>query len=83
VGQGNLPHILYKNNKILDKIIMKIETKDYYWECGDGCCSEYGTILFIDGKEIEDRRFGDTRDAYLYVLEEMLGHEVDYIYEDE
>lgn len=63
---------------------MKIETKEYYWECGEPqCCSEYGTLLYIDGKEVEDRRFGSTDDAYRYVLEELLGHDVDYIYDEE
>ena len=63
---------------------MKIETKEYYWECGEpGCCSEWGTILYIDGKEVSDRRFSSDSDAYRYVLEELLNHEVDYIYDDE
>jgi hypothetical protein len=63
---------------------MKIETKDYHWTCGEpGCCDEYGTILYIDGKEVEDRRFGDAGDAYRYILEELQGHEIDYIYEDD
>lgn len=61
---------------------MKIETKDYHWECSDGCCTEWGTILYLDGKEVEDRRFMSTEDAYQFVLEELLGHEVDIIYED-
>lgn len=61
---------------------MKIVTKDYHWECGDGCCTEWGTILYIDDKEVEDRRFMDAEDAYRYVLEELLGHEVDIIYEE-
>lgn len=63
---------------------MKIETKDYYWECGEpGCCSEWGTILYIDGKKVSDRRFSSDSDAYRYVLEEILNHEVNYIYDDE
>ena len=61
---------------------MKIVTKDYHWECGDGCCTEWGTILFLDGKEVEDRRFMDAEDAYRYVLEELLNHEVDMIYDE-
>lgn len=61
---------------------MKIVTKDYHWECGDGCCEEWGTILYIDGKEVEDRRFMDAEDAYRYVLEELLNHEVDMIYDE-
>lgn len=60
---------------------MKITTKDYYWECGaPGCCTEYGTILYIDDKEVDDRRFMNVEDAYRYVLEELLHHEVDTIY---
>ena len=36
---------------------IKVVHKDYYWECGDGCCSEYGTdsTFFYDGQEIEIR----------------------------
>jgi hypothetical protein len=63
---------------------MKIVTKDYHWTCGEpGCCDEYGTILYIDDKEVEDRRFGNDGDAYRYILEELLGHEVDYLDEDD
>jgi hypothetical protein len=62
---------------------MKIETKDYSWSCADECCHEWGTILYLDGKEVEDRRFSDVGDAYRYILEELQGHEIDYIYEDE
>ena len=62
---------------------MKIETKEYFWECGDGCCTEYSTILYIDGKEVEDRRFCGNWEAYQYVLEEVLGHEVDEIYDED
>jgi hypothetical protein len=63
---------------------MKIETKDYYWTCGEpGCCSEYGVILYIDGKEVEDRRFSSDADAYRYILEEIQGHEIDYIHEED
>ena len=32
---------------------MKIETKEYEWSCGDDCCYEWGTILYLDGKEVE------------------------------
>jgi hypothetical protein len=63
---------------------MKIETKDYYWECGEpGCCSEYGTILYIDGKQVTDRSFSSECDAYRYILEELLGHEIGYIDDEE
>lgn len=57
---------------------MKIETEETSWECGDGCCSRYDTILYIDGKAI-DQLFSCEREAYEYVLTELLGHEVDFI----
>lgn len=62
---------------------MKIQTKDYFWECGDGCCTQYGTYLYIDGKLLEDREFSSSGDAYLYILQEVLGHEIDELYEGE
>lgn len=62
---------------------MKIETEEYMWECGDGCCTQYGTYLYIDGKKLEDREFSDPTDAYLYVLQEILGHQVDFIYNED
>jgi len=61
---------------------MKIETKDYYWDCGDpACCVECGVILYIDGEEV-DLSFGDIGDAYRYVLEHLQGCEVNYIQGD-
>jgi hypothetical protein len=62
---------------------MKIETKDYRWECGDGCCTEYGITLYIDGKEVEDRAFGSIQEAYQYIIEDILGHEVYQLEDDE
>lgn len=60
---------------------MKIRTKDYYWECGEpGCCSEYGTRLYIDDKEI-DERFSNEASAYRYVLETILQHSVETLYD--
>jgi hypothetical protein len=58
---------------------MKIETKEWDYTCGDGCCYNWGVSLFIDGKQIEDREFSDVASAYEYVLVEILGNEVDYI----
>lgn len=58
---------------------MKIETQDWSYTCGDGCCYNYGTTLYIDGNEIEDRTFSSSGDAYEYVLTEILGFEVDTI----
>lgn len=56
---------------------MKIETEELFWECGDKCCTEWSTALYIDGRLVEDREFASAGDAYRYVLETVLGHEVD------
>lgn len=32
---------------------MKISLIDWDWECGDGCCTEWGVDLYIDGEKIE------------------------------
>lgn len=58
---------------------MLIETQDYQYSCGDGCCLNWGTILFIDGKRVEGREFSGSSDAYEYVLTVLLGHDVDYM----
>lgn len=31
----------------------KIQLQPYYYECGDHCCSEWGTDIYIDGKRLE------------------------------
>lgn len=59
---------------------MKIEAKEWYYDHSCGCCSDWGVTLVIDGKEIEDRTFTSTDDAYKHVLEEILGHTVEYSY---
>lgn len=56
---------------------MKIETQDYSYSCGDGCCFNYGTILFIDGVQLDGMEFTGSADAFEYVLTQILGHEVD------
>ena len=32
--------------------IYKIARKPYSYECGDGCCSEYGEKWYVDGREV-------------------------------
>jgi hypothetical protein len=32
--------------------LLKIELKDYYHSCSDGCCSDYGTITTVNGIEL-------------------------------
>lgn len=52
---------------------MKIETQDYCWHKSCGCCTEFGTRLWIN--QVEHREFPNKGLALEYVLE-TLGHEV-------
>jgi hypothetical protein len=63
---------------------MIFETKEYHYSCGEPqCCDEYGVILYIDGKEVEDRVFGSVQEAYQYIIEDVLGHEAYQLEDDE
>lgn len=42
---------------------MKIELKDWEYICSDGCCTDYGTKILIDGVEIE--HYKNTREEPL------------------
>lgn len=59
---------------------MKIRTVEYETTCDDGCCSDWGVKLFVDGLEC-DQTFADVGDALSYLLRN-LGHEVDHEYDD-
>ncbi len=32
---------------------MIVEINEYSYDCGDGCCTNYGTVVTIDGKKLE------------------------------
>lgn len=60
------------------KDVVTISSEEYYYECGDGCCSEWGVdvIIELNGKVILDKRtYGFDVDSVEMVLEE-LGYEV-------
>lgn len=40
-----------KNMKTKHKIKLLQES----WTCGDGCCSEYWTLVFVDGVAVEEK----------------------------
>lgn len=56
---------------------IKIELNDWHYQCGDGCCDEYGVNLILNGKVCDNNQAGDNvEQALLFVLEE-LGYEVE------
>ena len=34
--------------------VLEIEYQSWDWECGDGCCSDYGTRLIVNGCHIAE-----------------------------
>jgi len=44
----------------------KIVVQDYYQECGDGCCVEYGHLWFVNGNHIHSSPCRDS--GWLAVL---------------
>lgn len=60
---------------------MKVELEDYAYECGDGCCTEYGTILYINDEVY--REFWDDISALEHVLTEFFNVTVCYKFTDE
>ena len=50
-----------------------IELREYQFKCGDGCCDNYGTDVYVNGVELELKN-QDTTTIIKQVLEH-LGHE--------
>ena len=56
---------------------LKIELHSYVYNCGDGCCTDYGTQVRVNGVEMDSRN----EDAATIITEILthLGHEVEVI----
>jgi hypothetical protein len=33
--------------------MVKIKLEQWHYQCGDGCCDNYGTNLYLNGKQLE------------------------------
>jgi hypothetical protein len=58
----------------------KIVKKDYYYDCGDGCCTEMGTEWYVDGEFVHRSSCEDN--GWLAVLQQ-LGIEVELTGQDD
>ena len=58
----------------------KIIQKDYYHECGDGCCLDYGHEWYVDGELVHGSPCADS--GWLAVLRH-LGIEAELIGQNE
>jgi hypothetical protein len=54
---------------------VKVELHEYTYHCGDGCCTDYGTLTVVNGKDLPCRN-QDAATILRTVLEE-LGYEVE------
>jgi len=54
---------------------LKIELIDYNYQCADGCCTNYGTITKVNGKELE--LHNQDPSTILRQVLEHLGYEVE------
>jgi len=59
---------------------IQISLSDYYYDCADGCCTNYGTITKVNGVELECHN-QDTETIVIQILEH-LGYEVEILYTD-
>lgn len=57
------------------KTKIKITLDEYNTTCGDGCCTDYGTVTYVDGVEMPCHN-QDTPTVVTQILEH-LGYEVD------
>ena len=66
------------------KIKIKLENWDY--TCGDGCCTDYGTKLLLNDKELEhpnpeiwdNSYLGDDVQTALHAVLKELGYNVEF-----
>jgi len=56
---------------------IKIELEEYYYNCSDGCCTNFGTITKVDGIELHFHN-QDTGTIIQQILEHI-GYEVELI----
>ena len=62
-----------------DVITLKIEFEDWHYQCGDKCCDNYGTDIYLNDKKLDEQYAEDSKNALKAVLSE-LGYAVDINY---
>jgi len=61
----------------MDKQKIKIEIDDWMYDCGDGCCTNYGTTTTVNGKEMP--LINQDAGTIVRMVLEHLGYEVELI----
>jgi len=62
------------------KTKIKVSKRPYYYECGDGCCQEWGETWYVNGEEVCS---GPCEDNRLQQLLNHLGLEATIVNENE
>jgi hypothetical protein len=65
---------------------LKITLESWDYTCGDGCCTDYGTKLYLNDKELEhpdpeqwnNNYLGDDVETSLHAVLKELGYEVEF-----
>lgn len=56
---------------------IKIKLEEWSYDCADGCCTNYGTDIYINGKKIEGED-GTSNQQLLEVVLRELGYEIEW-----
>lgn len=56
---------------------MKISFEDWEHTCGDNCCYEWGTDMYIDGQKV-DEHFNDEYAALRWLIRNKLNLNVEF-----
>lgn len=59
---------------------IKLSKRPYYYECGDGCCTEWGETWYVNGVEVCSGPCDDNR---LQQLLDHLGYDASIVNENE
>lgn len=47
----------------MSESVVKVHAEDWHYTCGDGCCDDWGTDIFIDGKKVDLGHSVDVEDV--------------------
>lgn len=62
----------------------KVVIQDYHYSCSDGCCDEYGSHVYVNGKEVGSYSDGIDANVLEDVLKELgIQAEVEHEYDNE
>ena len=50
--------------------MIKIDLKNWTHTCGDGCCTEWGVDILLNGKELEGNG-GDVKETLTVIFKEL------------